>query len=230
VYDVSDWLKTQGNKSVLTTAMCGKNATKYWGKKAITPLKQYGLGSLLGSAASNPTTPKTWPSYTLADIKKHAVASNCWTIVNGNVFRITAWLKTQKVKGTLAQGMCGKRGSKTFNSKVGGNADKVWKEYKVGKESKTAPGNSTGGGGSTGPKEIVWTKADVKRHTKSSDCWTIVSGAVYSMTAYIDAHPGGSATIIGMCGIDATKAYMAIHANSPSAAADLKKTRIGKLG
>lgn len=230
IYDVSDWIKTQGNKAAITTAMCGKNATTYWGKKAITPLRQFGLGPLLGSAATTPTTPKTWPNYTLADVKKHAVASNCWTIVNGNVFRITAWLKGKTNKATLVQGMCGKRGSTVFNSKVGGNADKVWKEFKVGKEDKTSPGNSTGGGGSTGPKEIVWTMADVKRHAKSSDCWTVVSGAVYSMTAYIDAHPGGSATIIGMCGIDATKAYMAIHANSPSAAADLKKTRIGKLG
>ena len=134
------------------------------------------------------------------------------------------------------QGLCGKTGSKTFSSKVGkvSNADKIWGAFKVGKQNKNAPSNGGSSGGSGGTKggslEITWSMADVKRHNKSSDCWTVVNGAVYSMTAYIKAHPGGAASIIGMCGIDATKAYMAIHANSPGAARDLKDTRIGKLG
>lgn len=236
VYDLTEYLQTQGNKAALTVSVCGKNATKYWGKKSITPIKRYVLGPLLGTASA-PTTvkPKTWKLYTLREIKKHSTSSNCWTIVNGNVFRITSWLSGRSDKASLVQGLCGKTGSKTFNSRIKGNADKVWSAFKVGKQNKNAPSNdgSTGGGGGGtkgGSLEITWSMSDVKRHNKPSDCWTVVNGAVYSMTAYIKAHPGGAASIIGMCGIDATKAYMAVHANSPGAARDLKDTRIGKLG
>lgn len=231
VYDLTEYLQTQGDKAGLTVSLCGKNATKFWGKKSLTPIKRYVLGELLGTASAPATVkPKTWKLYTLREIKKHSTASNCWTIVNGNVFRITSWLSTRSDKAALVKGLCGKTGSKTFNARIKGNADKVWSTFKVGKQNKNAPSNGSSGGTKGGSLEITWSMADVKRHNKSSDCWTVVNGAVYSMTAYIKAHPGGAASIIGMCGIDATKAYMAIHANSPGAARDLKDTRIGKLG
>lgn len=37
-----------------------------------------------------------------------------------------------------------------------------------------------------------FTRAEVKKHAQREDCWVIFQGAVYDVTAWLPAHPGGS--------------------------------------
>lgn len=73
--------------------------------------------------------------------------------------------------------------------------------------SATASGSASG---SASPipsgSAATYTLAQVALHGSAADCWTVVNGKVYNVTAWENQHPGGAARIIGMCGIDATAA------------------------
>jgi len=58
------------------------------------------------------------------------------------------------------------------------------------------------------------TKTDVAKHNKATDCWIIIDQNAYNVTSYLNAHPGGRAIIIQMCGKDATTVYNAIRGGS----------------
>ena len=75
----------------------------------------------------------------------------------------------------------------------------------------------------------TYTAADVASHSASSDCWTIVSGKVYNITAYVPLHPGGQSAIIGLCGHDGTAAFSGQHAGGSSANNALASYYIGDL-
>jgi hypothetical protein len=51
----------------------------------------------------------------------------------------------------------------------------------------------------------------VEQHNSRESCWIIVSGNVYDVTSFLDAHPGGSSIILKYAGKDATEAYEPIH-------------------
>lgn len=55
--------------------------------------------------------------------------------------------------------------------------------------------------------------AEVSKHASSYSCWVIIRGNVYDLTAFLDAHPGGSAVILKHAGKDATEAFEPIHAS-----------------
>ncbi|MFZ5437985.1 MAG: cytochrome b5 domain-containing protein [Patescibacteria group bacterium] len=54
----------------------------------------------------------------------------------------------------------------------------------------------------------TYTLADVKEHSSASDCWLVIEGKVYDVTAYIKQgiHPGGEAILLG-CGSDASELF-----------------------
>lgn len=73
------------------------------------------------------------------------------------------------------------------------------------------------------------TTAMVAAHNKSTDCWSIVNGQVYDLTAWIPAHPGGRQRIIAMCGRDATAEFTAQHGSQASVQARLATFKKGAL-
>lgn len=71
--------------------------------------------------------------------------------------------------------------------------------------------------------------AQVKAHSKGSDCWTAISGKVYNLTPWEDQHPGGSAPILALCGTDGTAAFTDQHGGQQPPASELKGFQIGVL-
>ncbi len=68
-----------------------------------------------------PLTPTTTAgTYTMADIAKHAVASNCWTTVDGSVYDVTAWISRHPGGQQAIIGLCGRDGSEAFDGQHGG--------------------------------------------------------------------------------------------------------------
>lgn len=69
-------------------------------------------------------------------------------------------------------------------------------------------------------KEVVMTSADVKReigiedvrkHDDEKAPWFVLNGEVYDGTKFLEGHPGGAASIVGVAGQDATEEFMAIR-------------------
>lgn len=62
-----------------------------------------------------------------------------------------------------------------------------------------------------------YTLSDVKQHSSRSDCWTIIDGQVYDLSAYI-ASGQHNPKIIDGCGLDSTNMFNEIpkHANEKS--------------
>jgi cytochrome b involved in lipid metabolism len=74
------------------------------------------------------------------------------------------------------------------------------------------------------------TMADVEKHAAATDCWTVVAGNVYDLTAWIDQHPGGPDYIAQMCGTDATAGFQMQHEGQGEPNEELADFQIGVLG
>ena len=71
-----------------------------------------------------------------------------------------------------------------------------------------------------------FTTAEVAKHNKPTDCYVIIEGKVYNVTAHVDNHSGGAACISQYCGKDATAAFM----GKPHSAEALKKLKEFLIG
>jgi cytochrome b involved in lipid metabolism len=80
---------------------------------------------------------------------------------------------------------------------------------------------------STGQAKV--TLDEVKKHSSSTDCWTIVDGGVYDLTKWAALHPGGPAIIQSLCGRDGTADFLGRHANQPDPMRTLLGYFVGKL-
>lgn len=77
--------------------------------------------------------------------------------------------------------------------------------------------------------DAVYPLDDVSKHAVETDCWSVVRGRVYDLTAWIAQHPHGTAEIIAMCGRDATGDYESEHISNEAARAAIAKFQIGYL-
>jgi len=74
-----------------------------------------------------------------------------------------------------------------------------------------------------------YTMAQVATHKSASNCWTVVSGKVYDLTAWINNHPGGPGPILTLCGTDGTALFTGQHGGQARPASELKSFLIGTL-
>lgn len=226
VYDLTDWIALHPGGAAVITAMCGKDATKAYlaqhqgEAKPTAALKPYRIGTLKATVKPKPVKLN---SYTLAQVKKRSTAASCWSAVSGKVYNLTKWVALHPGGAAVITAMCGKDATKAYLAQHQGESKPAaaLKPYLIGTLKKAAtPPPVTGN---------TYTLAQVKTHNTATNCWTVVAGKVYSLTAWVKQHPGGSASIIGMCGKDATAAFKAKHGTTAAAAAALKKYLIGTL-
>ncbi len=79
----------------------------------------------------------------------------------------------------------------------------------------------------------TYTAADVARHARPEDCWMIIDGRVYDISAYLPDHPSRSGIVEPWCGKEASEAYHTKGRGRPHSAganALLAEYRIGTLG
>lgn len=53
--------------------------------------------------------------------------------------------------------------------------------------------------------------AEIKKHNTADSCWVVVNGAVWDLTEFLGAHPGGSNAVLRVAGTDASKVFNPIH-------------------
>lgn len=80
-----------------------------------------------GKVAGTPQTtppPAVTPgkSYTMAQVATHNSQSNCWSVVDNNVYDLTSWIGQHPGGESAILGMCGKDGSSAFHGQHGNNA------------------------------------------------------------------------------------------------------------
>lgn len=170
------------------------------------------------------------PSYTLAQVRQHATAKNCWTAVNGGVYNVTKWIPRHPGGAPVIKAMCGTNATAAFKSKHGlkGSEAKLLTKYRIGTLKVTAKSKPKP---SSSPATVsnALSVLGVSTHRTASSCWTIVNGKVYDVTAWIGKHPGGKAVIQAMCGIDATAAFTGMHGKSAKATAELARFLLGPV-
>ncbi|XP_038875836.1 cytochrome b5-like [Benincasa hispida] len=69
---------------------------------------------------------------------------------------------------------------------------------------------------------------EVSKHNHHRDCWLIISGYVYDVTAFLPDHPGGEELLLLAVGRDATFDFKSVG-HSELAQEKMKKYRIGKI-
>lgn len=74
-----------------------------------------------------------------------------------------------------------------------------------------------------------FTMAQVAQHNSQNSCYTAINGNVYDLTSFIDAHPGGAGSILSLCGVDGTTAFMNMHGGQGRPEAELASLKIGAL-
>lgn len=74
-----------------------------------------------------------------------------------------------------------------------------------------------------------YSMTQVATHSTAADCWTVINGSAYDVTAWIDRHPGGPAVIEGLCGIDGSAAFTGQHSNQGGPNAELEQFLLGPV-
>lgn len=185
-------------------------------------------------------------------VAEHASPADCWIIVSSKVYDVTTYLARHPGGAFRITPYCGKDATVAFQTQGGeGTHSSVATQdllaLYVGEVSSveasavppvsaapnvnttlaTAPVNTSTS------SNVVLTTSTVAAHSRSADCWIIVSGAVYNVTSYLAKHPGGASRIIPYCGKDATSAFSTrggTGTHSSNATADLAALRLGILG
>ena len=78
-------------------------------------------------------------------------------------------------------------------------------------------------------KTTPYTLAEVRKHSRPADCWTVINKKVYNLTKWVSQHPGGAAAITRLCGTDGTRAFNGKHAGQGGPTSQLAKYQIGIL-
>lgn len=136
-----------------------------------------------------------------------AVIATGMTVVVGHTGAEAAW--QGRIPGTSSGGATGSGSSSSASARP----------------SATKPVSA-----SPSPSAQVYTLADVEQHSTAADCWSIVEGNVYDLTSWISQHPGGQGPIEGMCGVDATQAFLGQHGTQSRPNNELAGFQIGALG
>ncbi|PIW36929.1 MAG: hypothetical protein COW24_03150 [Candidatus Kerfeldbacteria bacterium CG15_BIG_FIL_POST_REV_8_21_14_020_45_12] len=79
--------------------------------------------------------------------------------------------------------------------------------------SKSANVNGVNQGATTQSETAGISKTEISKHSTASDCYLLINGNVYDVSAYIGVHPGGSSSITSRCGGEVTSIFTAIHSN-----------------
>jgi cytochrome b involved in lipid metabolism len=155
---------------------------------------------------------------TVAEVLKHNTVSDCWSVVNGNVYNLTSYVSTHAGGEAVIKAICGKDGTKAFSGQHAGaskpNADLssllVGPLSAAGASSGSSSSGALPGTGTT----VALTSAEIQKHASATDCWSVIKGEVYDLTTYVKDHPGGANLIKAICGKDGSTSFASQHAGA----------------
>lgn len=205
---------------------------------ASAPATTQGRGTATAPAASGSRSPAAAASGgsgpTSAEVAKHNSRSDCWSVVDGTVYDLTAWIGAHPGGPGTITGMCGVDASAAFHGQHATKAGPAaaLAKYIVGPLASGTSGATAPGPAAAPPAPATpttrYTRAQVARHASTSNCWSIVEGKVYDLTQWVSRHPGGSEGIVEMCGGNGGE-FLEEHARDAAARKVLAGYQIGVL-
>lgn len=82
--------------------------------------------------SSSGTAPAGAKTYTSAEVAAHNTSSSCWTIINGNVYDLTAWIFQHPGGEGAILSICGVDGTQAFEGQHGRPRDTRPKQLLAG--------------------------------------------------------------------------------------------------
>jgi hypothetical protein len=79
-----------------------------------------GAESVWVGAPETTTTSDSIKTISLTEVAQHATASDCWSVVNGNVYDLTQWINKHPGGSGPVESMCGIDASTAFNNQHNG--------------------------------------------------------------------------------------------------------------
>lgn len=169
-------------------------------------LKDNGIQFFQGDPSSTPIT--------LSEVTLHNTPDDCWMVIHGRVYDLTAYAKRHPGGSRIVTDLAGIDATAEYDrfhsisllDSVQGDAIGLL----VAEGQQTDGGNNEFGAGiGNGSDGISF--SEVSQHSTPDDCWVVMHNGVYDMTAYANRHPGGARVVTNHCGTDATAAYGRFH-------------------
>lgn len=98
-----------------------------------------------------------------------------------------------------------------------------------GNKNLTNSQNNTTNNGNAAKANVSLTMADVVQHNSKTDCWQVINGKVYDLSAYIAAGQHPNDKILDGCGKDATSMFEEVAKHNGKATAMLPEYLLGNL-
>ncbi|MBS3902889.1 MAG: cytochrome b5 domain-containing protein [Anaplasmataceae bacterium] len=98
----------------------GVNLPQENGENNSTSTVDEAMNNASGSMSGEESMEKKMVTYTLATIASHNSGTDCWSVVNGNVYDLTQWISKHPGGEEAILKLCGKDGSELFNNQHGG--------------------------------------------------------------------------------------------------------------
>ena len=132
VYDLTSYISSHPGGASVLTAICGKDGTKAFSgqhageKKPAADLSSLLVGPLSAASAgsgssgsSGATKAPLASSYTATEVAKHKTATDCWSVVKGEVYDLTSYVNGHPGGASVIKAICGKDGSASFAGQHG---------------------------------------------------------------------------------------------------------------
>lgn len=76
----------------------------------------------------------TASEYKISEIKKHKTSDDCWTVISGDIFDLTEWIKQNPKDKSRLKKMCGIDGSRVFKNQFGNREGYIenFIDFKIG--------------------------------------------------------------------------------------------------
>lgn len=155
VYDLTNWVRRHPGGPANITRMCGKDGTNGFlamhrtAPKPAQVLAGYLIGTI-GTPTATQAPAAAVTVVTLAEVRRHARAADCWTAIDGVVYNLSAKVRALPGGTANVRRLCGKDGSRAFAA-VRGSATKALDGTRVGLlAGAVTSGESDGESGSDG--------------------------------------------------------------------------------
>ncbi len=164
VYDLTPYIQQHPGGAGALANLCGIDGTAAFKsqhgsqQQPASALASLAIGVYAGDVApsdpsatpttdpsATPTSPSAQPgTYTVAEVAKHNTGTDCWSVVNNNVYDLTPYVSSHPGGANVIKAICGKDGTAAFSGQHAGASrpNNTLDGFKLGALSTAAAGAS----------------------------------------------------------------------------------------